>query len=149
MWADTTLGGRTQLVDVCLRGLETVRATSGMVGLLIVLGIGWLIYSTQIRGVTNDKPLAQQTHLVAVKSNLLSLAQSERLYLATNGSYATLEQLQRTDIIGSFSEGNRRTYAYTAEVDGAAHFRITATPTDSSSADLPTLSIDETMQISR
>ena len=90
-----------------------------MVGLLIVLGIGWLIYSTQIRGVTSGKPLVQQTHLVAVRSHLLSLGQSERLYLAANGSYATLERLKQSD-----------------------------TPTDSSGVDLRTFSIDETMQIS-
>jgi hypothetical protein len=133
--------------NACPRGLETVRTILGMVGLLIVLGISYLIYSIQIRGVTNGKPLVQQTNLVAVRSHLLSLGQSERLYLATNGSYATLEQLQHSDITSSLPEGNRSGYVYTIEVDSAAHFRITATPADSSSADLPTLSIDETMQI--
>jgi Tfp pilus assembly protein PilE len=130
------------------RGLETVRSTFGMVGLLIVLAIGYLIYSIQIRSVTNDKPLAQQTNLVAVRGQLLSLGQAERLYLATNGSYATLEQLQHSDAMSIFPESNRRIYLYTVEVDGAAHFRITARPADPSRTDFPTLFIDETMQIS-
>jgi Tfp pilus assembly protein PilE len=119
-----------------------------MIGLLTVFGIGYLIYSTQIRAVTNGKPLAQQPNLIAVKSHLLSLGQSERFYLATNGTYATLEQLPHSDIISSDPESNRWRYVYSAEVDGAAHFRITATPADSSGAHLPTFSIDETMQIS-
>jgi hypothetical protein len=125
-----------------------MRATLGLVGLLIVLVIGYLIYSAQIRGVTNDKPLAQQTNLIAVRGDLRSLGQSERLYLAANGSYATLEELRRSNFISSFPEGNRSGYIYSAEVDGAAHFRITASPADSSRVDLPTLSIDETLQIS-
>ncbi len=125
-----------------------MRATLGMVGLLIVLGIGCFIYSTQIQGVTNGKPLAKQTNLVAVKRDLLSLGQSQRLYLAANGSYATLEQLRNSNVISTFPEGNPWGYEYITEVDGAKHFRITARPTDSYRADLPTLSIDETMQIS-
>jgi hypothetical protein len=121
-----------------------MRAALGMVGLLIVLAIGYFIYSAQIGGETKSRTLVQQPDLVAVKGRLLSLGQSERLYLAANGSYATLEQLQQPDITG-----DRGGYVFTAEVDGAAHFRITAKPADSSNADLPTLSIDETMQISQ
>ena len=126
-----------------------MRATFAMVGLLIVLVIGYLIYSTQIRQATGDRPLVQQINFVAVRSDLLSLGQSERLYLAANGSYATLEQLRHSDIVSSVPESNRLGYEYTAEVDGAEHFRITASPTDSSRDDLPTLSIDETLQISQ
>jgi Tfp pilus assembly protein PilE len=126
-----------------------MRAALGLVGLLIVLVIGYLIYSTQIRSVSNDKPLVQQINLVAVRCDLLSLGQAEGLYLASNGSYANLEQLRSSNIMNSFPEGGRSGYRYTAEVDGAAHFRITASPTDSSKADLSTLSIDETLQISQ
>jgi hypothetical protein len=129
-------------------GPDIVRATLGLVGLLMALGIGYFIYSLQIQAVTDDKPLAQQADLVAVRRDLLSLGQAERLYLATNGSYATIEQLQRFKMMNALPEDNPRGYKYAAEVDGAAHFRITARPTDSSRADLPTLSIDETMQIS-
>ncbi len=121
-----------------------MRAALGMAGLLIVLAIGYFIYSAQIGGETKSRTLVQQPDLVAVKGHLLSLGQSERLYLAANGSYATLEQLQQQESIS-----NRWGYAFTAEVDGAVHFRITARPADSLMADLPTLSIDETMQISQ
>ena len=125
-----------------------MRAALGMVGLLITLGIGYLIYSAQIRGVTNDKPLAQHINFVAVRSDLLSLGQAEKLYLASNGSYATLEQLRQSNVSSSIPKGNRTGYTYAAEADGAEHFLITASPTDSSRADLPTFSIDETLQVS-
>jgi hypothetical protein len=125
-----------------------MRATLGIVGLLIALVIGYLIYSAQIQQVAGDQPLAQRINLVAVRADLLSLGQSERLYLAANGSYATLEQLQSSNIMSSFPQGIRAGYVYAAELDGAAHFSITASPMDSSRSDLPTLSIDETLQIS-
>jgi hypothetical protein len=125
-----------------------MRAALGMAGLLIALAIGYFIYSAQIRSVTSDKPLAQQMNLVAVRSDLLSLGQAERLYLASNGSYATLEQLRQSNMMNAVPEGNRSGYRYSVEIDGSTHFRITASPTDSSRADLPALSIDETLQIS-
>ena len=125
-----------------------MRATLGLVGLLITLGIGYFIYSIQIQGVTNDNPLVQQTNLTAIRRDLLSLGQAERLYLAANGSYATIKQLQHFKMMNAFPEGTAFGYEYIAEVDGAAHFLITAKPLDSSRADLPTLSIDETMEIS-
>ena len=125
-----------------------MRATLGMVGLLTALAIGYLIYSAQLRQSANDRPVVQQINLTAVRRDLLSFGQAERLYLAANGSYATLEQLRQSNITSSLPEGNRWGYVYSAEVDGPAHFRITASPTGTSGADLPTLSIDETMQIS-
>jgi hypothetical protein len=125
-----------------------MRAAFGIVGLLVVLAIGYAIYSSQIRHVTGGKPGIQQVHDVAVKSDLLALAQSERLYLAANGSYATLEELRGSGV-SNFFPADRAGYEYIAEVDGAAHFRITASPKDSSQPDFPILSIDETMQIAR
>jgi len=123
-----------------------LRAASGLIGILAVLAIGYYIYSEQLGKATNGTPVAQQISLVAVRSDLLSLAQSERLYLAANGSYATLEQLRQSGNINPLPE-NRQGYIYVAEVDGAAHFRIIAKPADSYRTDLPTLSINETMQI--
>lgn len=125
-----------------------MRAILGIVGLLAVLVVGYFIYSAQIGPVTKDKSPVQQINLVAVRSDLLSLAQAERLYLATNGSYAGLEELRRSGNVNPFPEQIRRGYVYSVEVDGARHFRITARPSDSSRTDLPTFSIDEGMQIS-
>jgi hypothetical protein len=124
-----------------------MRAALGFVSLLIALGMGYYIYSTQIQGVTNNKPLKQQTDLLSVRRDLLSLGQAERLYMAANGSYATIDQLQHFKMMNAFPDGTGLGYEYSAEVDGATHFYITATPLDSSRVDLPTLSIDETMRI--
>jgi hypothetical protein len=61
--------------------------------LLIVLGIGYYIYSLQIREVSNDKTGLKQVDIVAVKGGLLAIAQSERMYLAANRNNGTLDQL--------------------------------------------------------
>jgi hypothetical protein len=126
-----------------------MRAALGLVGLLVVLGIGYAIYTSQIQHVSDDRPLKQEIDLIGVKTDLLSLAQAERLYLATNGIYATLGQLRRSNIMSSLPAENRSGYKYTAEVEGAEHFQITASPADSSNCELPTFFIDETMQITQ
>lgn len=126
-----------------------MRSTLGMAGLLIVLLTGYWIYSSQIRQATEDKPVEQPINYAAVRSDLLSLGQAERLYLAANGRYADYEQLKRSNVMNSLPRGSRSGYRYFIEVDGAEHFLITASPADPSREDLPTLSIDETMQITQ
>ena len=49
----------------------------------------------------------------------------------------------------TFSGANRRGYNYTAEVDDGQHFKITAKPSDPAKTSWPTLSIDETMQVTQ
>jgi hypothetical protein len=126
-----------------------MRAAFGFVGILIVLLIGYLIYTSQVREMGDGKPLKQQIDMVGVKGDLLSLAQAEKLYCATNGSYVNLEELRRSNVMSTVPEGGRSGYQYTIEVSGAEHFQITATPPDSSETVLPILSIDETMQLSQ
>ena len=65
--------------------------------------------------------------MVGVKSDLLAIAQAERMYLASHGSYASVDELQQDGSI-TFSGANRRGYSYTAEVDDGQHFKITARP---------------------
>lgn len=126
-----------------------MRAAFGMAGLLVAVLVGYLVYTAQIREIGDSKTLVHQINLAAVRSDLLSLAQAERLHCATNGSYATLEELRRSSALNSIPEAGRAGYRYTVEVDGAVHFKITASPADSSRSDLPTLSIDETLQLSQ
>jgi hypothetical protein len=123
-----------------------MRATFGFIGILIVLAIGYLIYSARIQSGTDDTPLPRQTNLVAVKRDLLSFGQAERLYLATNGRYATLEQLRNSHIVNNLPGNTSWGYEFSVEVNGAEDFCITARPMDST-LDLPTFSIDNTMQI--
>jgi hypothetical protein len=59
-----------------------MRAVFGFVGILMVLAIGYFIYSTQIQSGPSGIPLPQQTSFVAIRQDLLSLGRSEGLYMA-------------------------------------------------------------------
>jgi hypothetical protein len=122
-----------------------MKAGLGLAGLIITVAIGYMIYSSQLQQSANEMPLTQQASSIAVRSDLLSLGKAEKLYWAANGSYASLEQLQSSKVMSPVPSG-RAGYDYSIEIDGAAHFRITAVPTTPASPDLPTISIDETLQ---
>ena len=126
-----------------------MKAIASVLGLVIVLAIVWMVIKTQFtQGPTGGAPPKQVIDVVGVKTDLLAIAQAERLYLASHGSYASLDQLQQDGAI-SFSGSNRRGYNYTAEVDDGQHFKVTAKPFDPAKANWPTLTIDETMQITQ
>lgn len=120
-----------------------------MLGLVIVLGIGYYLYRQALEPSPGEKvsPI-QQVDVTGVKSDLLSIAQAERLYLSDHSSYGTLEELQQDGSL-SFGGANRRGYNYVAEIDDASHFRVTASPARSDGANWPTLSIDETLNITQ
>ena len=126
-----------------------MRAAGGILGLVIVLAIIWFVVKSQLsQGPTGAQPPAETINVVGVKADLLTIAQAERGYLASHGSYVSVDELQQDGSI-TFSGANRRGYSYTAEVDDGQHFKITAKPTDPAKASWPTLSIDETMQVTQ
>jgi hypothetical protein len=126
-----------------------MKRVGGLLGLVIALGIGYFIFKAQYTtGPAGGAPPKEVIDVVGVRSDLLAIAQAERMYLANNGTYTSLEKLQQDGGL-TFSGTNRRGYNYAAEVDDGQHFRITATPVDPAKAAWPTLWIDETMQISQ
>jgi hypothetical protein len=126
-----------------------MRAAGSILGLVIVMAIIWFVVKSQVsQGPTSGQPPKEVIDVVGVKSDLLAIAQAERMYLASHGSYVSVDELQQDGSI-TFSGANRRGYSYTAEVDDGQHFKITAQPTDPAKAGWPTLSIDETMQVTQ
>ena len=126
-----------------------MKAAGSILGLVIVVAIIWFVMKSQYsRGPAGAQPPAETINVVGVKSDLLAIAQAERMYLASHGSYVSVDELQQDGSI-TFSGANRRGYSYTAELDDGQHFRITAAPTDPAKASWPTLSIDETMQVTQ
>jgi len=126
-----------------------MRTSGSILGLVIVIVIIALIYRAQFsRNPDGAGPPKQQIDVVGIKTDLLSIAQSERLYVARHGNYATLDELEK-DGFTSFSGSTRRGYAFTTEIDGARRFKITAVPSDPSKSAWPTFTIDETMQLSQ
>jgi len=126
-----------------------MKAIGGVVALVIVLGIGMFIYKAEFtQGPTGGAPPMQTIDVAGVRSELLSLAQAERLYLASHGAYTSLDQLQQEGSTAA-SGGARRGYSFEATIDDGQHFKIIATPSDPAKKGWPTLAIDDTMQISQ
>lgn len=126
-----------------------MKTAGAILGLVIVLAVGYFIFKSQFSpGPTGSAPPQQTIDVTGVRSDLLAIAQAERLYLASHGAYASVDQLQQDGSI-TFSGTNRRGYNYVAEVDDGQHFQITATPADPAKAGWPTLSIDENMQVTQ
>jgi hypothetical protein len=126
-----------------------MKAAAGLLGLVIAVAITWFVIKAQYsQGPTGGQPPAETIDVVGVKSDLLNIAQAEKMYLASHGSYVSVDALQQDGSI-TFSGANRRGYSYTAETDDGEHFKITARPSDPAKLSWPTLSIDENMQVTQ
>lgn len=120
-----------------------------LIGIVIALAVGYYLYRAQLAPAPGSAgPPQQQIDTTGITADLLSIGQAERLYLASHGSYGTLDQLQADGGI-TFTGANRRGYNFTADLDDGQHFTITATPDDPPEAGWPILSINETMQVNR
>ena len=117
----------------------------GLLSVIIVLGVGFYVYqqraTTMMPGGASP---AEQIDVTAIRQQLLTIAQTERQYQASNGKYATLEELAAENLLPGGTE--QRGYRYTADVRSAG-FTITATPVDSAKQGWPTLEITEAMQV--
>ncbi len=115
----------------------------GLIAVIVVLGVGLFMYQRSIEELPGESPM-EQIDTTAIRQRLLTIAQSERHYQASNGRYATLEQLADEDLLPGGTE--QRGYTYSAEIAGN-RFTITATPTAPEKADWPTLAVTESMQV--
>lgn len=126
-----------------------MKKSGALLGVVIALAAGYFIFKMEFsQGPAGGVPPRQTIDVAGVKMDLLAIAQAERAYLASHGSYASVDQLQQDGAI-TFSGANRRGYNYVAQVDDGQHFKITATPSDPAKEGWPTLSIDELMQVSQ
>jgi hypothetical protein len=117
----------------------------GFVGTVVTLAIGMYIYSLQVKTLTpaagngNSQDFATIT---GVKNDLISIANAERGYLASQGKYASLDEL----ISGNYItiKADRPPYTYDVETTSGS-FRATATRTTKGSP--AQLWITETMEV--
>ena len=119
----------------------------GLIGVLIAAAIGFYLYTQQAQPASQGTANPRQTiDVTGVKNDLVTLANAERRYFATEGRYATIDELRSHGDISMPTNG-RGPFTYSAEVSDTG-FRIVATYTGPPSPDAPqTLSIDESIQI--
>jgi Tfp pilus assembly protein PilE len=95
----------------------------------------------------------QAISLTGVQTDLMAIAQAERMYYAQNGSYADLPTLESNGTM-NIARTSRDGYAYSVEASGngfTATARYTAPPLDMPQGTVPphfpTITIDQTMEI--
>lgn len=125
---------------------------SKFLSLLIALGVVFAVvffYSKKMAPGGSAHSPAESISTTAIKADLLSVAQAERLYFAQNGRYASLTELISSGAL-SLPRTGRDGYTYSLEITDAG-FRVTARygPADGGSSTLrrPALVIDQSMQI--
>jgi hypothetical protein len=119
----------------------------GILGAVIVLGIGIYIGSMQMQssseaaGANNPKAAI---NITGVKSDLISIATSERRYYATEGKYASFDELISSNYITVARQ--RPPYSYEVETSSSG-FRVVATRSGDDASGTPAqLSVDENME---
>jgi hypothetical protein len=117
--------------------------TFGILGVVIVLCVGFFVYQRSVAELPEGSPM-EQIDTTAIRQRLLTIAQTERQYQASNGKYATLEQLASENLLPGGTE--QRGYTFSASISSNG-FTITATPTAEDKADWPTLEVTEAMQV--
>ena len=117
----------------------------GFVGLMMAMGIGLYIYSEQVKtvaGVAGTANPADAANIAGVKNDLVSIANGERGYFASEGRYGSLDELVAGKYITITAE--RPPYVYDVATTSSG-FQATATRTTPGSP--VQLSIDESMEI--
>jgi hypothetical protein len=116
----------------------------GLLGVVVAMAIGLYVYSSQVKTMqaspTSDPATA--ANITGVKTDLLSIANAERGYLAQEGHYASLDEL----VGGKYLtiSGSRPPYVYDVETDNDG-FRVTATRSGPGSP--AKIWVDQTMEV--
>ena len=119
----------------------------GFLSVVIVLAVGMYVYSKQAQSSSAsagaNSPKAA-INITGVKSDLISIAAAERHYFASEGKYASLDEL----ISANYITVARQRPPYTYEVQtSSSGFRVVAARSGDDTSGTPAqLSVDETME---
>ena len=117
----------------------------GFIMLIAVVAAGGYIYTRQATSVTGDGSAPQTAvNVTAARNDLLALANAERRYFASNGKYASLEELRGNGDIASIP--TRPNFAYSVQTTDTS-FKITATYSGPDPKAPKHITVDETMTI--
>jgi len=118
----------------------------GFLGIVIALAVGMYIYSRQVQsdsaaaGANNPKAAI---NITGVRSDLISIATAERRYYASEGKYASLDELISTNYVTVTRQ--RPPYSYEIQTTSGG-FHVVATRSGDNASGTPgQLSVDENM----
>ena len=119
----------------------------GFISVVIVMAAGMYIYSKQISSTSAAAGASTPQgaiNITGVKSDLLSIASAERRYFASEGKYASLDDLTSANYITVSRQ--RPPYSYSVEVSTGG-FHVVATRSGENLAGTPAqMSVDENME---
>lgn len=121
-----------------------MRAAMSLLTVVIATAIGYWIYAANLKTNGAIRPPTEVISTVGVKSDLLSMAQAERVYEASHGSYASLDELYSSGVL--MARKSRVGYTYSSETS-VQGFTITAQCQPQATEACPSFSIDENMQV--
>src|SRR5579862_9838515 len=131
-----------------------MRAVFSMLSILATLGIGMGLYYYNLKDSTPAPGLVatQTISTTGVQTDLMAIAQAERVYFAQNGSYGTMDQLVSGGAMNiARTERDGYEYAVDASSNGftvtASHLDSPAPTTGGAPLHYPTFTVDETMQV--
>jgi hypothetical protein len=122
-----------------------MKGAFGILATVITMAIGVYIYSLQIKTMTpvaGPSNAGEVANITGVKNDLIGIANAERGYLASQGKYASLDELTSGNYITI--RGERPPYVYDVETTSDS-FRVTATRTTKGAP--AQLWITESMQV--
>jgi hypothetical protein len=122
-----------------------MKGAFGILATVITMAIGVYVYSLQIKTLTpaaGPSNAGEVANITGVKNDLISIANAERGYLASQGKYASLDELTSGNYLTI--KGERPPYVYDVETSSEG-FRATATRTTKGAP--AQLWITETMQV--
>lgn len=121
--------------------------TLGFLALLVGMGVGIYLYAKQAQsssaaaGANNPQAAV---NITGVRTDLMNIAQAERGYFASEGKYASLDELISSRSITVARQ--RPPYTYAVET-GSSGFRVIATRSADDASGTPAqLSVDQDMQ---
>jgi len=122
-----------------------------LVGLLVGAALLLVVYEFSLKRMpTTDNGTAatQAISLTGVRADLLQIAQAERVYTATNGQCASLDELISSNSL-SITYTERDGYSYTVECSGAS-FTATARHSPAPAGSpirYPHLTVDSSLEV--
>lgn len=122
-----------------------------LVGLLITAALLLGVYMFHLKSMpTTDRGTAstQAISLTGVRMDLLHIAEAERMYAASNGRCASMDELISGNAV-SMSRPERDGYTYSVECSGTAFSATASHPPAPAGSGIrfPTLMVDQTMEV--
>lgn len=119
-----------------------MRVIMGLLVLVIALAVGYWFYASNLKTTEAKQTMVS---VVGVKSDLLSFANAERIYQATHGTYASVDELYSSGTLKTQRPArDGYTYSWGSSSEG---FSIIARCQLKLSVPCPSFSIDQNMQI--